>query len=311
VSWPRWSSSITGAMPVVMLALALTIASCATGPPGDRGSLPTYDPFVHAESGGGAFQTGSNPSSGPAGNRGPTPTLAPLSVTVPARIPGAALATATPDSVHAVPTVRTEADAHVVQPGDTLASIAASFGVSVESLAAENAIQNQDFLAVGTTLRVPPPAVGNAGPSFKIIPDSELVYGPASAEFQIRQFVAGEAGYLAEYTEDVGTETLTGAEIVQRVAESYSVNPRLLLAVLQHRSQWVTNPQPPTDSLEYPMGLVEPNREGLYHQLTWAATQLNRGYYLWRANAVATWVLNDGGRSESSGGPGRPERVGN
>jgi hypothetical protein len=28
--------------------------------------------------------------------------------------------------------------------------------------------------------------------------------------------------------------------------------------------------------------------------LTWAATELNRGYYLWRAGAAGTWVLNDG-----------------
>jgi LasA protease len=289
-----WITSLTLPVRLVLLACFLTLASCGRGPSAGSGSTPTYDPFVHGDVGGGAFHTGPNPNPESGENRGPTPTLAPLAVTVPPRNPGAALATPTPDFVHALPTLRAEVDSYVVQPGDTLASIAESFGVSVENLANENSIENQNLLAVGSTLKVPPPAVATPGPSFKIIPDSELVYGPASAEFDIETFVTGEGGHLSEYTEDIGTETLAGPEIVQRVAESYSVNPRLLLAVLEHRSQWVTNPQPASESLDYPLGLVEPGREGLYHQLAWAATQLNRGYYLWRANAVATWVLHDG-----------------
>jgi hypothetical protein len=40
--------------------------------------------------------------------------------------------------------------------------------------------------------------------------------------------------------------------------------------------------------------LALPAREGLYHQLAWAAAEFNRGYYLWRTGAVGTWVLNDG-----------------
>jgi LasA protease len=288
--------SLWGANPfrLTVIAATLALASCTRAPTADGGSVPTYDPFLHVDNSGSLFQTGPNAGSKPQGNRGPTPTLAPLSVTVPVRAPGAALVTPTPDYAHAVPTLRAEADTYVIQPGDTLATIAESFGVSVESLAAENAIENQNLLAVGATLKVPPPAVGTPGPSFKVIPDSELVYGPASAEFDIKEFVDSQGGYLSDYSEDIGTETLTGSEIVQRVAQSYSINPRLLLAILQHRSQWVTNPQPLSDSLDYPLGLVEPNREGLYHQLTWAATELNRGYYLWRASAVATWVLHDG-----------------
>ncbi len=182
----------------------------------------------------------------------------------------------------------------MVQPGDTLASIAERFGVSVELLDNANGIANEDLLAVGTTLEVPPPPSGIPGPSFKIIPDSELVYGPASAQFNVEEFVAGQGGYLSSYTYDVGTETLTGAQIVERIAQDYSINPRLLLALIEHRSRWVTNPDPAAGTLEYPLGLAQPNRQGLYHQLSWAATQFNSGYYLWRAHAVGTWVLHDG-----------------
>ncbi|MER3399482.1 MAG: hypothetical protein C4316_13325, partial [Chloroflexota bacterium] len=46
---------------------------------------------------------------------------------------------------------------YVVQPGDTLWTIARRFGVSVEALAVANGIQNPDsvILQVGQTLKVP------------------------------------------------------------------------------------------------------------------------------------------------------------
>jgi hypothetical protein len=68
----------------------------------------------------------------------------------------------------------------------------------------------------------------------------------------------------------------------------------LLIAAIEHRSHWVTNADPPLATPDFPLGLDLPARPGLYHQLAWAATELNRGYYLWRANAVGSWVLNDG-----------------
>jgi murein DD-endopeptidase MepM/ murein hydrolase activator NlpD len=71
------------------------------------------------------------------------------------------------------------------------------------------------------------------------------------------------------------------------------VNPRLLLAVLEFQSRWVSEPNPRTDTLTYPLGWRDPYRKGLYLQLTWAANNLNRGYYLWRVNAVPSWVLAD------------------
>jgi LasA protease len=47
------------------------------------------------------------------------------------------------------------------------------------------------------------------------------------------------AGYLSAYSEMVDEEVLSGAEIVRRVAYDTSVNPRLLLALLEYRAGWV------------------------------------------------------------------------
>jgi hypothetical protein len=70
------------------------------------------------------------------------------------------------------------------------------------------------------------------------------------------------------------------------------VNPRLLLALLEYRGGWVTDPAP--QNVDYPLGYYESYYAGLYRQLTWTANSLNRGYYLWRVNAISSLPLSDG-----------------
>ncbi len=224
----------------------------------------------------------------------PTPTRAPLSVAIPTHDPASPLATPTPDRPHTEPTLRQQTHEYVVRAGDTLGSIAQSFGVSVEILGQANGLTDQNLISVGQTLEVPAPKPAASGSSFKIIPDSELVDGPTSAQLDIDALVKREAGYLSGYTEAVNDTTLTGSQVVARVAQDYSVNPRLLLALLDYRTHWVTSREPADGTLDYPMGFVEPSRSGLYHQLAWAANELNRGFYLWRASAIGAWVLHDG-----------------
>ena len=198
----------------------------------------------------------------------------------------------TPDGPRLLPTARLDADQYVVQPGDTLGSIAQSFGIGLDALMQVNGLVDPNLLAVGQVLVIPVPQPGALGPSFKIIPDSELVYGPASAKFDAEKFIQEQNGYLASFAQEVDGEYLTAAQIVTRVAQNYSVNPRLLLALVEHRSNWLTNPAPP--QADYALNIADPARLGLYLQLTYAANELNRGYYLWRANAVSSWVLADG-----------------
>lgn len=215
------------------------------------------------------------------------------------RDPGQPFVSPTPDSPHAVPHIRTEALDYTIQAGDTLGQVARAYGISLEELIAANESINPNWLSIGQVIHVPPPKPDSRGPSFKIVPDSELVYGPASALFDAADFVKKQNGYLTRYQqeniEDLGGATLSGAQIVQQVAQQYSVNPRLLLAVLEYQSGWVSQPaDPPAEALAYPIGITEDIRKGLYRQLAWAANLLNRGYYLWRVNGVGSWVLADG-----------------
>jgi murein DD-endopeptidase MepM/ murein hydrolase activator NlpD len=218
----------------------------------------------------------------------------PIGGLLPRRTPGGPILTPTPDAPHSLPSVRTEVEQYTVQPGDTLGQIAGRYGVSVEQIVQANTLANANLLEVGQALTIPAPELQNTGPAFKIIPDSELVNGPYSILFDVEDFIQQQGGFLASYFEEIDEQSYSGAQIVHQIARDYSVNPRLLLAVLQHHSGWLTNPRPKKADQDYPMGWADPQRKGLYRQLSWAANSLNRGYYLWRAGEAGTWILADG-----------------
>jgi LysM repeat protein len=198
--------------------------------------------------------------------------------------------------------VRSNAEVYVVQPGDSLNEIAVRYGVGVGSILAANNLLNPDILGVGQILYVPVPEPLAAGPSDKLIPDSELVDGPSSVFFNLPETIEVAGGALARYTEVVDGETLTGAEILDLVAHRYSVNPRILLALLEWSGGWMTEPAVPPGQQLDPLGINDPIHEGLFSQLSWAADALNSGFYLWRAGWSGPYLFPDGRIAQA--GPG-------
>ena len=276
---------------ICLLLSTLLVSSCFKTP---GNAYPTYDPFapVNATNVVPEIQSGVlvNSTVTP---RGPAPTRAPISVTLPAGSSNFGVTTPTPDAPHPLPPPREFVDQYVVQSGDTLGSVAQRYGISLGALLEANGLNESSIISVGLVLNIPPVVTDpNPGPSFKIIPNSELIYGPASIEFDLDAFLQGRNGYLSNYVQDVNGEYLSGAQIVMRIAQNYSVNPRLLVALIEYRSGWVTNPIP--SNVDYPLGYVNDFYAGLYRQLAWAADNLNRGYYLWRVNAISTLPLSDG-----------------
>jgi hypothetical protein len=118
-----------------------------------------------------------------------------------------------------------------------------------------------------------------------------MVYGPAYIHFDLPAFVAEQGGYLSTYTEVVEGENRSGANIVQLVSQRFSVGPRVLLALLELRAGWVTQENPPADTLQAPLGSV--GQAGLFEQLSWAAVRLNEGYYGWKRGDRTTVRLRD------------------
>jgi len=94
----------------------------------------------------------------------------------------AAIPTAQPESGEAQPEeARVEPTYYVVQPGDTLSSIATRFDVSLEDLMRANGIANPDYVQVGQELLVPIGGLPPATPTFTPVPvptDTPLPFNP-------------------------------------------------------------------------------------------------------------------------------------
>jgi hypothetical protein len=181
---------------------------------------------------------------------------------------------------------------YTVASGDTLGAIALRLGASIEALMQANGIVDPNAIYVGQEL-VWSSIPSATGPSTLLVPDSEIVLGPAYTAWDWHSEAARWQGRIASHTEPVDGVPTTGLEIVTRIAYEHSLGPRVLLAFLEAQSGWVLGPG--VAGMEtYPAGLQEPGRAGLWWQLSWLAEELSRGFYDWSTRDQRSLVLADG-----------------
>lgn len=193
------------------------------------------------------------------------------------------------------PTARVEGALSITyhtRPGDTLPGLAGRFNVEPGEILAPETLADKTFLNQGIPLQIPNRLENTPYPGV-LLPDSEILYGPSTADFVVDTFITNAGGYLSTYGEMVDGDYLTGSEIIQRVAAELSVNPRLLLAFLEYQAGWVYGESDEPDKLTNPLGFNVPGYKGLYIELTFAATQLNIGYYGWRSGSHTQLKFND------------------
>jgi LasA protease len=182
---------------------------------------------------------------------------------------------------------------YYARPGDTLDGVAGRFGVDPQEISSPQPLLARGFLPHGQKLLIPNLLDEVTAPD-PLLPDSELVYSPSAANFDVESFVRTADGYLSSYQGLVNEELLSGAEIVQKVANDLSVNPRLLLGIIEYRIGWVYGQLESSGDLIYPLGFGIEGRTGLYQELMIAATQLNKAYYGWRQGTFTDIRYNDG-----------------
>ncbi|MBI1880580.1 MAG: LysM peptidoglycan-binding domain-containing protein, partial [Chloroflexi bacterium] len=182
---------------------------------------------------------------------------------------------------------------HVLEEGESLSYISWLYDTPIEELVAMNHLAGPDvIIQTGQSLRIPL-HLDALSPQQVLLPDSEVVYGPGYVGFNIKEFIESKAGYLLGYTEYVDDQQLTGAEIVERVAQQFSVGPRLLLALLEHYGGWVTNPHPTAEAINRMLGPHNPRGESLYLALGWTANRINAGYYSYKRDGFWVFTLAD------------------
>jgi hypothetical protein len=181
---------------------------------------------------------------------------------------------------------------YFTQTGDTLPTIAKRFGVEPEEISSSQPIAPEALLPLGLELLIPN-VLGETQFSDFLLPDSEIIYSPTTTDFHIGEFINDAGGYLSTYSEVVNNHLISGVDIVQKVAVENSINPRLLLAVLEFRSGWVFGEPVDPSQLAYPIGFYVPDYKGLYYELVLTATHLGLGYYGWRTGSLTSLTFTD------------------
>ena len=179
--------------------------------------------------------------------------------------------------------------------GDTLPTIARRFMVDAELVWKANLnLARTDFLDKDTQVTVPDLDFSSSNDPFLIIPDSEVVYGPGQVNLDVQTEVQVPSDGWLWQIEAGNDYLLPGWRVVQDIAMAYSVNPRLLLALIEYQSGLVTGISNAESIVQYPLNVQKWKFAKLPNQLMWAAEQINAGYYGWRHGRIQELTLAEG-----------------
>jgi len=241
-------------------------------------------------------QTRSADESGEAGGgepHSPSPSLSPTPSIPPSATPEPTATLPPTPSVELAPIL------YEAQAGDTLDVVATHFSVRTEDIESPLPIPQSSFINPGQLLIIPQTFI-NTTSDKHLLPDSEFVYSPATTASDFPQdvvaYVDEMGGYLSRYRGYLTTTEISGGEIVEQIAKNNSINPYLLLAILEYQSGWVTGSPSNLRQQKYPLGYVSYKEDGLVNQLRWAVNQLSIGYYGWREGRLVEIQLTNSQR---------------
>ena len=183
---------------------------------------------------------------------------------------------------------------YTAQTGDNLIALAVRFNTSVSEIKSANPNIPDDATTMppGMPMKIPIYYLPLWGTTFKIVPDNFFINGPKSVLFNTGDFVSLHPGWLKDYRAFASGQSRSGSEIIDLVAQNFSVSPMMLLSLLEYQAGGLSDPQQPTT--EFVLGKENYDYEGLYLQLVWAANLLNNGYYGWRSGHIEEFEHPDG-----------------
>ena len=184
---------------------------------------------------------------------------------------------------------------YTAQSGDTLPALAARFNTTVQEIRAANPIipDGATTMPPGMPMQIPIYYLPLWGEQYQSFPDSAFVYGPSTRGFNSAAFLQTRSGWFRTHTDWAAGENRTGADLLEYVSINFSINPRLLLAILEYQAGALTRSEKP--NYKYLLGYERLYYESVYLQLVGAANMLNNSYYGWRAGTLTEFELLDGG----------------
>jgi LasA protease len=283
--------------PLILVSFLLT-SSCAPAP-GLWGAYatPTSEARVLTQGASPSTTLAADPNTAsPTATFTATPRVIAPTYTAPA-LGVAPSAASVPVEAILTPTFDVPSILYYAQSGDTVAAVAARFAVDPSEVRSSSSLSEDGLIVPGTLLIVPDRIVGATTPENQLIPDSELVFSSTAADFDINAYIKQAGGRLSTYREYLGsTGWTTGTDEIRRLAYENSIDPRLLLAVLDYESRWVHSDSVDLIHNDYPMGYINLYYKGMFSQMVWAVNQLSIGYYGWRAGTIDEVQFPDGSR---------------
>jgi murein DD-endopeptidase MepM/ murein hydrolase activator NlpD len=194
--------------------------------------------------------------------------------------------------------------AYRAQGGDTLEILGKRFGVNASEIISGDKLNLPApgvLLQPGLLLLVPDRLPDAVSPGAQLIPDSEIVYSPSTIGFNVDDYVNAHGGYLSTYREYLMHPPgwVTGSQTVERMTLNNSLNPRMMLALIEYQSHWVLGQPTNLAQQDYPLGYVGSYGfyyKGLGRQLMWATGKLSEGYYQWRTGRLSELTFGDGSK---------------
>jgi hypothetical protein len=163
-----------------------------------------------------------------------------------------------------------------------LAEIAA---VPDPSVAPTPPVRDEDADAAPTpslAAEVPPPPP----PRATIINHDRFFYEPNFASQEIQAYLDTQPGPLKGFRAMVGDRDHSFAEILASQALYFSVNPKVLLALIEQQSGLITNPAPSEDQIKWMLGYRgdDERHAGWFAQLRWARREMHLAQHDFPAN---------------------------
>jgi murein DD-endopeptidase MepM/ murein hydrolase activator NlpD len=88
------------------------------------------------------------------------------------------------------------------------------------------------------------------------------------ASLNVQQFLDQQPGVLKNYRE----EPYTAAQMIEAYTSYHSLDPRIILTLLELKASLLSNPNPPAELLQQPLGSTGPN--GFGAQIEWAVREI-------------------------------------
>lgn len=282
---------------ILLIVLSLAVSACGTAP---TSSLSIW----------GVQQTPTPNQNGPeAPHTDPfavqdDPIIFPTSTTPPQIATEASYtSTPTPDGAAPaiLPTLTPSYDAapflYYAQSGDMLSAVANRFGVKESEITSDADLTRTTLIDPGTLLVIPNRINEPMTPSNLIMPDAEIIFSLTSADFNVQEYVQNADGYLSDFKDYLGsTGWIDGDDAIERLAYENSINPRLILGMLEFESRWVRGQPIDTSHVDYPMGFNDYHYKGMSIQLVWAINNIAIAYYSWRAGTLTHLEFSDGSK---------------